>query len=189
MNVLGIIPARHGSKRCPGKNTRLLAGKPLVSWTFEAAQHSQRLTQLVCSTNDSEVLHLCYQHGVDMLLRPEHLATDEATSEDVVLHVLGHYPADVVCLLQPTSPFRTTEDIDTCIARVGNGCIVSATEGRNGIRNGAVYVADVEWFRKFGFAANAFYSMPVGRSLDIDTETDFAVAERIASGTAIDWDG
>ena len=115
MNVLGLIPARKNSRRLPGKNIRRLAGKPLIVWTIEAAKQSKLITHLVCSTDDERVMEVCRDHHVDILVRPAHLATDEARSEDVVLHALEFCPCDYVCLLQPTSPLRLPEDIDRCI--------------------------------------------------------------------------
>lgn len=117
MNILGIVPARAGSKRLPGKNMRLLGGRPLTAWTFEAARQSGALTRICLSTDDEPLRELARRHGVDApFLRPTELASDSAGSIDVVLHALAHYAAggerfDAVVLLQPTSPFRTADTI------------------------------------------------------------------------------
>lgn len=117
MKVLGIVPARAGSKRLPGKNTRLLGGRPLTAWTFEAARHSGALSRICLSTDDESLRELARGHGVDApFLRPAELASDSASSIDVVLHALAHYESrgelfDAVLLLQPTSPFRTAATI------------------------------------------------------------------------------
>lgn len=181
--TVGVIPARKGSKRLPGKNTRMLGGKPLIAWTIEAARQSQYLTHLACSTDDEAVMRICVDRGVDVIVRPAELATDEARSEDVVLHALGLYPCDYVCLLQPTSPFRVAEDIDDGIViALRYGGAVSTEAGLvhalgAAIRpNGAVYVAQVGGPCRLSGVA---YFMPPERSIDIDTLEDFERAERM----------
>lgn len=185
MTVLGLIPARRGSKRLPGKNTRLLGGKPLIAWTIEAAQQSKTLTHIVCSTDDEAAMGVCLEHDVDVIVRPPELATDGATTEDVVRHALGIHrcdsPRDILCLLQPTSPFRTAEDIDRCVEMARDGySVVSGIEWQGAWRpNGAVYAVPVPLFHSGGFKADEVYRMPAGRSVDIDTAEDFELAERM----------
>jgi CMP-N,N'-diacetyllegionaminic acid synthase len=117
MNVLGIIPARGGSKAIPRKNLASLGGRPLIQWTIDAANQSN-LTHLIVSTDDTEIAELANSLHVEVPgLRPQHLATDEAKTIDVVLHVLEQSDSvDAVMVLQPTSPFRTPYDINTCLA-------------------------------------------------------------------------
>lgn len=123
MKLLGIVPARAGSKRLPGKNSRLLGDRPLVAWTFEAARQSGVLTRICLSTDDEPLRALAREHGVDApFLRPAELASDSASSIDVVLHALAHYAShsqhfDAVVLLQPTSPFRTADTIRRAVAQ------------------------------------------------------------------------
>lgn len=122
MERLAIIPARAGSKRLPGKNLRLLAGKPLVQWTLEAARDSAAIDAVLVSSDDPHVLSLAEAfEATQTLTRPPALATDEARSSDVLLHALDHLAAqglvpESVCLLQPTSPLRTAADIDAAFA-------------------------------------------------------------------------
>lgn len=117
MRILGLIPARQGSKRIPGKNSKLLGGKPLVAWTFEAAMACSALDQVCLSTDDPVLMEHARSHGVEVpFVRPEHLCSDTASTVDVVLHALEHYRVagvhfDGVMLLQPTSPFRRTETL------------------------------------------------------------------------------
>jgi len=119
--VLGLVPARAGSKGIPGKNLRLLGAKPLLQYTAEAALACHRLTRTVLSTEDERIAGLGRQCGLDVpFLRPAHLAQDDTPMLPVVQHALrclvaagDHY--DAVCLLQPTSPLRSAEDIDGCI--------------------------------------------------------------------------
>lgn len=117
MRILGLIPARRGSKRIPGKNAKLLGGKPLVAWTFETAMACEGLDKVCLSTDDPTLMEIARQHGVDApFMRPEHLCSDIAPTIDVVLHALDHYRDvgqnfDGVMLLQPTSPFRQVQTL------------------------------------------------------------------------------
>lgn len=121
-SVLGIIPARGGSKGIARKNIRLLAGVPLLVYTARAALQSHSLARIVLSTDDPEIARIGKAEGIDVpFLRPSELALDSTPMIDVVRHVLdwvqsqgAHYRA--ICLLQPTSPLRTAQTIDRCIA-------------------------------------------------------------------------
>jgi CMP-N-acetylneuraminic acid synthetase len=115
--VLAIIPARGGSKLLPRKNLKQLGGKPLIVWTIEAALKSRYITKIVVSTDDDEISNLSKKSGVSVIKRPKNLASDTSTSESVILHTLDFLNSDdlvfdIVILLQPTSPFRSTLDID-----------------------------------------------------------------------------
>lgn len=116
-SVLGIIPARGGSKGVPRKNIRLAAGKPLLVWTIEAAQKSRVLERWVVSTEDAEIAEIARRHGAEVLPRPAELASDEASTVSVLQHVLEQVPAEVVVVLAPTSPIRRDGLIDACIER------------------------------------------------------------------------
>jgi CMP-N,N'-diacetyllegionaminic acid synthase len=115
--VLAVIPARQGSKGLPGKNNRMLAGKPLLGWTIAAAQNSQFIDRLVLSSNDS--LAMDYARSVNCEVpfsRTEELSSDTVAGVDVVIDAVNRCPGfDFVVLLQPTSPLRTTEDIDNAL--------------------------------------------------------------------------
>ena len=118
---LALIPARGGSKRVPGKNRRLLAGKPLIQWTIEAAQEAEQIDTVCVSSDDQAIIDLGRQLGVEApFVRPAELATDTARSTDVALHALDWYEQrgeyfDYVVLLQPTSPLRSAEHIRQAI--------------------------------------------------------------------------
>lgn len=122
MNVLGIIPARGGSKGIPRKNIRLLWGKPLLQYTAEAALASRRLSQVILSTDDPEIAEVGRECGLEVpFLRPSELAQDNTPTLPVVQHAilfLEEHGAefDAICLLQPTHPLRPPAHIDTCIA-------------------------------------------------------------------------
>ncbi len=114
---LGIIPARSGSKGLPNKNIKLLKGKPLLAWTIEEALGSKYLEQVIVSTDSSEIAQIAINYGALVpFLRPKNLATDESPTVDTVLDLIKKLPNyDYVVLLQPTSPLRTIEDIDSAI--------------------------------------------------------------------------
>lgn len=120
MRILGLIPARGGSKGVPGKNKRLLGEQPLIVYTIEAAKTSI-LTKVIVSTDDISIAEIASASGVEVpFLRPAILASDSAKSLDVAKHALltmeerdGLY--DALMLLQPTAPFRTADDINTSI--------------------------------------------------------------------------
>ena len=118
---LAIIPARGESKRLPRKNIMELAGKPLIAWTIEAALNSQFIDEVVVTTDNQEIAIVAQQYGANIpFLRPNKLASDTATTFDVVRHAIGHYREngkifDFIILLQPTSPLRTKDHIDEAI--------------------------------------------------------------------------
>jgi CMP-N-acetylneuraminic acid synthetase len=112
--VLALITARGGSKGLPRKNVLLAGGKPLVAWTVDAAILAECVERVVLSSDDNEIMDAARSAGCDVpFCRPAHLASDVATSIDVVLHALDQLPGyDYVVLLQPTSPLRIAADID-----------------------------------------------------------------------------
>lgn len=115
MRTLAIIPARGGSKRLPGKNIKQLFDKPLIAWTIEFALSVPFFEEIQVSTDCAEIATICAAYGVEVTrLRPAELATDEASSVDVVIDVLnwrhsGGVKFDAVALLQPTTPVRFME--------------------------------------------------------------------------------
>jgi N-acylneuraminate cytidylyltransferase len=114
--VLAIVPARAGSQGLPGKNVRLLAGKPLVDWTLEAAAASTLIDHVLVSSDDPQVLARV-QPPMQALERPAALAGPEASVFDAIAHALDHAGDgwDYLVLLQPTSPLRIAGDIDAAI--------------------------------------------------------------------------
>lgn len=121
LNILAIIPARGGSKRLPGKNIKPLLGKPLIAWTIEQAKKSSMIGMVIVNTDSPQIAKVAKRYGAEVpFLRPARLATDTATSADMVLHTLEFYDRrnisfDIVVLLEPTSPLRTDDDIDTAL--------------------------------------------------------------------------
>jgi CMP-N-acetylneuraminic acid synthetase len=116
MSILGVIPARGGSKGIPKKNLMPFAGRPLIYWSIQAALESKLLKEFVVSTENSEISAASRSMGAEVLTRPDHLATDGATTMAVLQHVVEEKPdVDAVLLMQPTSPIRSFNLIDQVI--------------------------------------------------------------------------
>ena len=112
--VLAIIPARGGSKGLPGKNIKILGGKPLIAWTLDAANKSSIIDKTVVSTDCPDIASVARKYGADVpFTRPKELSSDIASSADVVLHAIKNVGEEygIIVLLQPTSPFRNENDI------------------------------------------------------------------------------
>jgi CMP-N,N'-diacetyllegionaminic acid synthase len=131
--VLGVIPARGSSKRLPNKNIRMLAGKPLVAWTIEAAQKAKRLTHWLVSSDGSLIIDVAKKYGAPVpFIRPPELATDTVRNIAVVDHALKFMEAkmqityDIIVLLQPTSPIRNPDHIDQAVDRLWESDLDSA---------------------------------------------------------------
>lgn len=222
-SFLGLIPARGGSMRLPRKNLLPLAGKPLLARTVEAARNARYLDRVVLSTDNLEIAAIGREFGADVpFLRPVKLASDTASTVDVALHALRSLQAqgehyDFVVILQPTSPLRSSADIDAAIELLlvkRADAVISVCETdhppewcnplpddlsmasffRPGIRrtrsqdlprsyrlNGAVYVYNCRRLLVSGSLEmddNSYaYIMPRERSVDIDSEIDFELAE------------
>ena len=121
LNILGIIPARGGSKGIPRKNIKLLAGKPLIHYTITEAKKSKYLSYIVVSTEDVEITNLVEKYGVDVVKRPDELSADDTPTSHVVQHVIKFLQEkenqnfNIIVVLQPTSPLRLVSDIDGAI--------------------------------------------------------------------------
>ncbi|MCF8494918.1 MAG: acylneuraminate cytidylyltransferase family protein [Rickettsiaceae bacterium] len=132
MKILGVIPARGGSKGVPRKNIRILIDKPLIKYSIDAALNS-RLSDVIVSTEDLEIANFAKECNCSApFVRPEELATDNARSIDVAIHaiktmeVLNNTFYDAIMLLQPTTPFRSSEDINNCIDLLENNIQVDS---------------------------------------------------------------
>jgi CMP-N,N'-diacetyllegionaminic acid synthase len=120
-SFLAIIPARGGSKRLPRKNILDLNGKPLIAWSIEAGLSSKYIDKVVVTSDDDDILNLSKSLGVEILMRPDYLASDTATTFDTIKHVIekvANY--DYIILLQPTSPLRDGLHIDEAIELLEN---------------------------------------------------------------------
>lgn len=147
MKILALIPARGGSKRLPGKNIRLLGGKPLIVWSIDVAKSIPEICDILVSTDDPGIAAVCREAGALVpWLRPAELATDTASSIDVALHALDWYeakngPVDGLLLLQPTSPFRTQ-------ATVHRGVELFGAKGRQSVLGVSTTHAHPMWTLK-----------------------------------------
>lgn len=131
--VIGVIPARGGSKSVPGKNIRKLQGRPLLAWSIEVAKQVSEIDRIIVSTDDDEISSVARAHGAEVYARPAQLATDDALVIDALKDLLqtvqteGETPEWVV-LLEPTCPLRTADDVRACLdVAVKYGCDSVAT--------------------------------------------------------------
>jgi len=221
-SILGIIPARGGSKKIPKKNIRPLMGKPLIYYTIREAKKSKYLSRIIVSTEDKEIAQIARGYGVEVITRPQELAQDDTPALPVYQHAIRfleekeRYSPDIIVVLQPTSPLRLAVDIDGAIEQflktedypvvsvcevthppqwmytLRKGILVPVLKGEIPARrqdaltvyqlNGAVYVIPRDTVMKqnsvLGKTTRA-YLMPAERSIDIDTEIDFKLAELI----------
>lgn len=197
---MGLIPARGGSKGVPGKNIKIINGKPLIVWSIEKGLQSKLIDKLVVSTDSEEIARISKEAGAEVVVRPDELATDTASTQDVMAHALKHYPADILVLLQPTSPYRSDGLIDGCIEEflqddldsLATGFICDYKEyGKNTLPrqqiqgffydDGNVYVIKAENILK-----GDRYGTRIGRKIisryenaEIDDEYDFWLLEQI----------
>jgi CMP-N,N'-diacetyllegionaminic acid synthase len=223
MNILGIIPARGGSKGVIGKNQKKLSDKPLIQYTIETALQSN-LSDVIVSTDNENIAAISSALGIKVpFIRPAEFASDNAESIDVAIHALNFMQKenkkriDAVMLLQPTTPFRSIDDINNAIkllsqhkdadsvisvvdveghhpARmkyINDGVLIDPVfcekvENQNRqeldkmyIRNGAIYLTKSDVILNRSYKGNKCMAllMPNSRSINIDTETDFKLAE------------
>ncbi len=225
MKTLYIIPARGGSKGIPGKNIKPLAGKPLIGYSIDVARQLAEDKDICVTTDDPKIINTVENMGLKVpFVRPPELATDQSGTYEVLLHALDFYESngvhyDTLVLLQPTSPFRTVDDVQACLNLYSpdidmvvsvkqattnpyynafetdeNGFLhISKGEGNFTRRqdapkvweyNGAVYVINVESLRKrtLGkFTRRRMYEMNAEHSIDLDTPTDWLIAETLIS--------
>ena len=220
--VYALIPARGGSKRLPKKNILPLCGKPLIIYSIECALRSPYIDCVIVSTDCEDIAKIAKDNKADVpFLRPAALSTSDATSEDVVKHALSFlksenaYP-DILIVLQPTSPLRTTEDVNRSIElfiEKNASCIKSVYKSNKSplwyknldeegklydyisempeykslrditnvfLLNGAIYIfnSDDFLFNKDKLDHNSYaYVMTQDKSVDIDNEIDFIMAE------------
>ena len=132
VSIIAIIPARRGSKGIKNKNRVLLNGKPLISYSIEAAIKSAYIETIVVSSDDDEILKISQGYNISVINRPKELSDDFITLEPVILNVLDIFPGyDYFVLLQPTSPLRAVEHIDNAIELLLNSqcdAVISVTK-------------------------------------------------------------
>ena len=131
MNTVAIIPARGGSKGIPRKNLQQVGNKSLVRRAIEVALASQRIDRVILTTDDDEIADEGIAAGAEIIRRPANLAADETPTMPVLQYVLNTldsagWVADVVVLLEPTSPFRTSAIVDECVAKLDESGVSTA---------------------------------------------------------------
>jgi CMP-N-acetylneuraminic acid synthetase len=198
--ILGLIPARGGSKGVLRKNIRPLFGKPLIVWSIEAAKESKLIDAVAVSTDDEEIADVARKYGAEVIARPKELATDDATTLAVMQHALRVKPADVLVLLQPTSPIRDRGLIDECIQRfrstnadsLATGFNCTYVEyGKNELRrqdiagffydDGNIYINRADQILAGDRYGTRMERVLIGReqNIDIDDDFDFFMAEQV----------
>lgn len=198
--VLGVIPARGGSKGVSRKNVRPVAGKPLLAWSIEAALRSSRLDRWVVSTEDAEIAHVARTHGAEVLERPPELATDDTSTLAVAQHALARIPAGTIVVLHPTSPIRSSGLIDLCVERfLKTGAESLGTVHRDYtyeygqdmprrqdmeprmVDNGNVYVLQADLVRAGRWLGDRLGTVETSREegIEIDDDFDLWLAEQV----------
>lgn len=229
MKILYVIPARGGSKGIPGKNIKPLAGKPLINYTVDVARQLAEDKDICVTTDDAEIINAVERIGLKVpFVRPAELATDKSGTYEVLLHAIDFYKKqginyDTLVLLQPTSPFRTVEDVKACLnlytqdidmvvsvkpattnpyynafetdedgflhISKGNGNYTRRQDAPKVWEyNGAVYVINVESLLKMPlgkFPRRRMCEMSLEHSIDLDTPTDWLIAETMISSKKV----
>ena len=222
--IIALIPARGGSKGVPRKNIKILYKKPLISYSIEEGLKSKYIERVFVSTEDSEIAKISKNYNSEVIERPFVYAQDDSHRRETIKHALSwleqkeNYFPDIIVFLQPTSPLRTTEDIDKALMIFfNNKCdsVVSVCESKESpywtlsiekefieplfgwefflekrrqdlpktfSLNGAIYITSTEKFLENNNLFNKKtlpYIMPPERSIDIDQDIDFKLAEDI----------
>ena len=220
--IIALIPARAGSKGVKNKNIKNLLGKPLIYWTIDAAKKSKYIGRTIVSTDSEKIAEIARKFGAEVpFIRPKELSTDTAKSIDVILHAINFIQKNenlddfIFIYLQPTSPLRTSKDIDAAlemfikekslflvsVCEAEHNPLWSLTvkdkkidiflgekylnENRQSLQsfyrlNGAIYIGysnGIKEKKTFITKDTLVYIMPQERSIDIDTELDFKIAE------------
>src|SRR3989344_6460854 len=113
--ILAVIPARSGSKSVKDKNIRPLGGRPLMAWSIRTAKACKQIDKVVVSTDSDKYAQLAKFYGAEVIMRPAELAQDDTPMIPVLQHALKINPAELLILLDPTSPFRAVSDIEKCL--------------------------------------------------------------------------
>jgi len=201
MTIVGITPARGGSKGIPRKNIKTIAGKPLIVWTLESALASHFMDKYYVSTDDKEIAKISKDYGVEVIERPQELATDGSLIIDTLKDFITKVPQETTVLLQCTSPIRNPGLIDRCIKQhtqenaigsTATGFMVkSMPYGTNSQRrqdyrgyffdDGNVYVIWSGLIKKGTLFGSNLGQVFTSReeSIEIDDEYDFWLAEQI----------
>lgn len=193
-----IILARGGSKRLPGKNAKILAGKPMVQWTLEAATQAGIFDRIILSTDCDELKKIKFGSNIEIFERSKEFSKDSTTSVDSLIEVIQNYGLDGdITLLQPTSPLRDANDCKEAYKLYkesgaisvisASDCLpeskfkVSVDNNHQVALNGAIYIIDSATLmkkKKLLFEDTVYYMMPIQKSIDVDFLEDFSEAEK-----------
>lgn len=199
---LAVIPARGGSKGLPGKNIKILNGKPLIAWSIEAAFESALTDRVLVSTDSEEIARVAEQWGCEVAIRPSELAIDESTTIEVLQHLYNTISGvDSMILLQPTSPLRDAGLVDKCIKIYSEGGYTNLATGfwckykefgsHNNLRrqdyqgffydDGNVYVLSKDIVKEAIWCGTNPCKLPIERHMnyEIDDEVDFIILEAL----------
>lgn len=199
---LAVIPARGGSKGLPGKNIKMLNGKPLLAWSIESALESELVDRVVVSTDSLGIKEVAVRFGAEVMDRPSELATDEATTIAVLQHIANEIEdATEIIVLQPTSPLRDKGLLDECIRMFEEGgysnlatgfwCKYQEFGSHNNMRrqdykgffydDGNVYVLSRELVLTGQWSGNNPCKYPIAKHMnfEIDDAVDFVVLEAL----------
>ena len=200
--ILGVIPARGGSKGVPRKNIKSICGKPLIAHSIIAAQNAKQLDEYLVSTDDEEIASIAHEYGATVLMRPKELATDEAKTISVLQHIAKEKSEfQHIMVLQPTSPLRSSGLLDNCISdflsgdydnlATGHYCKAKEFGSHNNLRrqdyqgffydDGNVYILKkglIELGKWFG---NNIFRKEISKveNFEIDDEIDFLILETL----------
>jgi CMP-N-acetylneuraminic acid synthetase len=199
---IAIIPARGGSKGLPGKNIKLLNNKPLIAWSIESALQSKKIDRVIVSTDSDDIKNVALKYGAEVIDRPTHLSTDEATTISVLEHIIEEIPlVDSIVVLQPTSPLRDNNLIDNCIEKyesdnytnlaTGYWCKFKEFGSHNNLRrqdykgffydDGSVYILSRETIKKGLWSGGNPFTFVTDKHMnfEIDDEVDFVIVEAL----------
>ena len=198
--IVAIVPARGGSKGVPRKNIKPLYGKPLIFWSIEAVKYSKYIDRVIVSTEDKEIAKISRKYGAEVIDRPKQLATNKATTLSVLKDVLKKIDAEILVLLQCTSPVRDEGLIDYCIQKfldskadslaTGFTCKLyewgSYSKRRQDLKgwfydDGNIYVLKADNIRKGDIWGKKMEKVITDKdqNLEIDDEFDFWICEQI----------
>lgn len=199
--MIGIIPARGGSKGVPRKNIKKIAGKPLIYWSIKAAKESKLLTDFYISTEDKEIAGVAEYYGAKVLFRPQALAQDDTTTIAVLEHIVSENETDAIVVLQPTSPIRTGAMIDESIQKYNTGEFDTLATGyytkiqeyashnnqrRQDIQgffydDGNIYIIDSNLIKQGRWSGDKIcrHELSEAARYEIDTPLDFQIVESL----------
>lgn len=200
--ILGVTPARGGSKGILRKNIRMICGEPLIAWTIKAARQSKLLDRYVVSTEDEEIAKISRKYGVRLLSPPE-LAADEASTISVLQDILKRIEADIVVVLQAISPIRNPDLIDDYVRRFLDTGADSLASGLSANIRSMAPLGFVDKTSKASFMMMKVYCIIKAelirnrdrfgkkiervitareQNIEIDGEFDFWIAEQVLKG-------